>query len=92
MDRDSPYGYPSWKTFIYAKDEGGGDTGIEGFAEFVVHVTDINDNAPFLDMPEGLVWNENQEPGTIGELKGDDYDDHNEGNGPPFSYYLGKRV
>ena len=33
--------------------------------EFEVILEDINDNAPFLDMPDGLVWTENQRPGIV---------------------------
>ena len=65
LDRDLPNGYPVWSTFIFAKDENGGPTGIENYVEFEVILEDINDNAPFLDMPQGLVWTENQSPGTF---------------------------
>ena len=54
-----------WSTFIFAKDENGGPTGIENYVEFEVTLKDINDNAPFLDMPNGLVWTENQAPGNF---------------------------
>ena len=64
LDRDLPNGYPVWSTFIFAKDENGGPTGIENYVEFEVILKDINDNAPFLDMPNGLVWTENQAPGN----------------------------
>jgi hypothetical protein len=33
-------------------------------AEFSVIVEDVNDNAPYLNMPNGLVWPENTPPGT----------------------------
>ena len=65
LDRDLPNGYPVWSTFIFAKDQGGGPTGIENYVEFEVILEDINDNAPFLDMPDGLVWTENQRPGIV---------------------------
>jgi hypothetical protein len=37
-------------------------------------VEDVNDNAPFLNMPDGLVWPENTPPGetaieTVGNLE-----------------------
>ena len=69
LDRDLPNGYPVWSTFIFAKDQGGGPTGIENYVEFEVILEDINDNAPFLDMPDGLVWTENQRPGIVFWLK-----------------------
>ena len=39
-------------------------TGLESFVEFTITVEDVNDNAPFLNMPEGLVWPENTPPGN----------------------------
>lgn len=86
LDRDLPDGYPKWSSYIYAKDENGGPSGIESFIEFEVVLKDINDNAPFLDMPNGLVWPENQDPGVVGELAADDYDTKE--NGPPFTFEI----
>lgn len=86
LNRDLPDGYPTWSTYIFAKDENGGPTGIESAVEFIVNLVDINDNAPFLDMPDGLVWSENQGPGEVGSLKADDYDTVE--NGPPFKYSI----
>ena len=88
LDRDLPDGYPKWSSYIYAKDENGGPSGIESYIEFEVILKDINDNAPFLDMPNGLVWPENQNPGTVGDLVADDYDTKE--NGPPFSFEIDK--
>lgn len=88
LDRDLPLGYPKWSSFIFAKDENGGPSGIESYIEFEVILKDINDNAPFLDMPNGLVWPENQSPGIVGDLIADDYDTNE--NGPPFSFEIDK--
>ena len=88
LDRDLPDGYPVWSTFIFAKDDNGGPSGLESFVEFEVKLNDINDNAPFLDMEDGLVWTENQGVGNIGILKADDYDEPE--NGPPFSFEIAK--
>lgn len=52
----------------------------------VITLTDINDNAPFLDMVQPVKWNENQEPGSITELNAEDYD--SEENGPPFIFRI----
>ncbi len=38
-------------------------------AEFSVIVEDVNDNAPYLNMPNGLVWPENTPPGTDNTLR-----------------------
>ena len=79
--------------FVFAKDsfiEENGDRSpsLENFVQVNITLDDINDNAPFLNMPEGLVWYENQQPGTVGRLYAEDYDE--EENGPPFKFYLAK--
>ncbi|XP_040581523.1 DE-cadherin [Lepeophtheirus salmonis] len=86
LDRDLPYGFPQWNIYVFAKDENGGPKGIESFVEMVIVLEDINDNSPFLNMPNGLVWYENQGPGIVGELLADDYD--TEENGPPFTFEI----
>ena len=64
LDRDRPNGFPKWNMFVHAKDQNGEPLGnqiaLEGFAEVIITLNDINDNAPFLDMPDGLVWYENK--------------------------------
>ncbi len=87
LDRDAPDGFPTWNLYIFAKDMNGGPDGIENYVELVVELKDINDNAPYLDMGDGLVWTENQGIGEIGVLVADDYDTP-EKNGPPFSFEL----
>ena len=87
LDRDLPNGYPTWELYVFAKDENGGPKGIENFVNVKVHLLDINDNPPFLDMPDGLVWPENKKPGVVGVLVADDYDTHGE-NGPPFTFAI----
>ena len=47
---------------------------------------DVNDNAPFLDMPEGLQWPENSSPGVVGQLRALDHD--TPANGPPFTFKI----
>ena len=86
LDRDLPDGFPQWTMYIFAKDEGGGPTGIENYVELVVSLEDINDNAPHLDMPDGLVWYENKGPGVVGTLQAADYDTPE--NGGPFTFSL----
>ena len=91
LDRDRPNGYPVWNMYVYAKDSFIDENGersqpLENFVEVKITLDDINDNAPFLDMPEGLVWYENQQPGKVGILKADDYDTVE--NGRPFRFEL----
>ena len=59
---------------------------LENFVKVNITLDDINDNAPFLDMPDGLIWYENQQPGKVGILKAEDYDTLE--NGPPFRFEL----
>ncbi len=86
LDRDLPDGFPQWTIYIFAKDENGGPTGIENYVQLVVNLIDRNDNAPYLDMPGGLVLYENQPPTDVGVLAAADYD--TEENGPPFRFSL----
>ncbi|TRY62862.1 hypothetical protein TCAL_07709 [Tigriopus californicus] len=86
LDRDMPNGFPVWTMYVFAKDENGGPTGIENYVELTVKLSDINDNAPILDMPDGLVWYENRGQGDVGVLRASDYD--TEENGPPFTFSL----
>ena len=86
LDRDLPNGYPTWELFVFAKDENGGPKGIENFVNVKVNLLDINDNPPFLDMPDGLVWPENKAAGVVGVLIADDHD--NQENGPPFTFEI----
>lgn len=50
LDRDPPNGYEIWQVLISANDEDGGPTSLPETTEVVITLTDINDNAPFLDM------------------------------------------
>ena len=43
----------------------GGTQSRESFVEFEIELEDVNDNAPFLNMPGGLVWPENTPPGRV---------------------------
>jgi len=93
LDRDRPDGYPVWNMYVYAKDFFVEETGdispsLENFVEVKITLDDINDNAPYLAMPDGLVWYENQAPGTVGELFAEDNDTPE--NGPPFKFSLAK--
>lgn len=85
LDRDPPFGSPTRQVFIYARDNDGGTNSLMDYAEIEIHLIDINDNAPFLNVTE-IVWYENQNPGLIGNLSADDYDGPE--NGPPFMFRL----
>ncbi|XP_043265483.1 DE-cadherin isoform X1 [Colletes gigas] len=84
LDRDSPLGYSMWTVIVMARDEDGSPTALRELVMVNITLIDINDNAPFLDMQQPVVWRENRPPGKITELKARDYD--SDENGPPFHY------
>lgn len=86
LDRDPPNGFVRWQVIIAANDEDGGPTSLRNNTEVIITLTDINDNAPFLDMVQPVKWDENQLPGTIVKLNARDYD--SEQNGPPFTFKI----
>ncbi|XP_021942527.1 DE-cadherin isoform X2 [Zootermopsis nevadensis] len=86
LDRDLPNGFSKWQVLIAANDEDGGPTSLRNNTEVIITLTDINDNAPFLDMVQPVKWDENQMPGIITQLNARDYD--SEQNGPPFIFTI----
>ena len=86
MDRDPPNGFSKWQVFIAANDEDSGPTSLRNNTEVIITLTDINDNAPFLDMVQPVKWTENQNPGIITVLTAKDYD--SDENGPPFRFQI----
>jgi len=69
-----------------ARDEDGSSTALRELVMVNITLIDINDNAPFLDMPYPVIWGENKSPGMITELRARDYD--SEENGPPFEFKI----
>ena len=92
LDRDLPDGNPVREMFVYAKDSfmGDNESSTSLFVKVKIELEDVNDNAPFLAMPDGLQWPENEPPGRVGELMAQDYD--TEANGPPFKFSLGMKA
>lgn len=86
LDRDPPNGFSKWQVLIAANDEDGGPTSLRNNTEVIITLTDINDNAPFLDMVQPVKWDENQQPGIVVQLNARDYD--SEQNGPPFTFRI----
>ncbi|XP_014469556.1 PREDICTED: DE-cadherin isoform X2 [Dinoponera quadriceps] len=86
LDRDPPNGYSMWTVIVMARDEDGSPTALRESVVVNITLLDINDNAPFLDMPHPVIWGENQSPGKITELKARDYD--SDENGPPFQFRI----
>ncbi|XP_025194494.1 DE-cadherin isoform X1 [Melanaphis sacchari] len=86
LDRDPPNGYATWQVIIQASDEGGGPKSLQQTTEVIIALRDINDNAPYLDMPQPVVWRENQLSGTITRLSAKDNDGPE--NGAPFEFFI----
>ncbi|KAK9497090.1 hypothetical protein O3M35_004467 [Rhynocoris fuscipes] len=90
LDRDPPNGLESWQVLILAVDEDGSSSGLRATTEVVISLQDINDNAPYLDMAQPVVWRENQSPGVITKLEAKDNDSPE--NGPPFIFSISKKA
>ncbi|EZA51390.1 DE-cadherin [Ooceraea biroi] len=86
LDRDPPNGYSMWTVIVMARDEDGSSTALRELVMVNITLIDINDNAPFLDMPYPVIWGENKPHGKITELKARDYD--SDENGPPFEFRI----
>ncbi|XP_050595073.1 DE-cadherin isoform X1 [Bombus affinis] len=90
LDRDGPLGYSMWTVIVMARDEDGSPTALRELVMVNITLIDINDNAPFLDMPYPVVWGENKPPDKITELKARDWD--SDENGPPFQFEIDKNT
>lgn len=55
LDRDPPNGYERWQILVSAKDEKGGPNNLQSVLEVEIILTDINDNAPYLDMVNAII-------------------------------------
>ncbi|KAM9509911.1 neural-cadherin-like [Guaruba guarouba] len=83
-----------WRFVVLATDEGGG--GLTGFADVIINVWDINDNAPmFTCMPDGCNGNvfENSPADTlVMEMGAVDWDDPNAGLNAVLTYRITQNV
>ncbi|GFY53891.1 neural-cadherin [Trichonephila inaurata madagascariensis] len=88
LDRDLPHGRSQWRFTVYATDEGG--KGLVGYADVLVNLKDINDNAPFF--PQAIYTGNVTENGTAGmtvmTMTATDYDDPNEGSNAKLKYTI----
>ena len=88
LDRDLPTGRSQWKLTVYAEDEGG--NGLVGWADVLVNLKDINDNAPFF--PYSIYTGNVTENGTAGmtvmTMTATDYDDPSEGLHAKLKYSI----
>uniref|UniRef100_A0A3Q2XV01 Cadherin domain-containing protein n=1 Tax=Hippocampus comes TaxID=109280 RepID=A0A3Q2XV01_HIPCM len=89
---------PAWRFLVLATDEGG--SGLTGFADVLLEVRDINDNAPFFPCPAlevdgcfvGQVPENSPADTSVMEMRAMDLDDPNEGKNAALSYSIVKNV
>nr|XP_061812727.1 neural-cadherin-like [Nerophis lumbriciformis] len=89
---------PAWRFLVLATDEGG--TGLTGFADVLLEVRDVNDNAPFFPCPAlevdgcfvGQVAENSPADTSVMEMRAMDLDDHNEGKNAMLTYSIIKNV
>ncbi|CAG2162865.1 unnamed protein product, partial [Oppiella nova] len=88
LDRDLPTGRSQWRFTVFAEDEGG--NGLVGYADVLVNLKDINDNAPFF--PYSIYTGNVTENGTAGmtvmTMTATDYDDPSEGLHAKLKYSI----
>ncbi|RVE63047.1 hypothetical protein OJAV_G00163090 [Oryzias javanicus] len=89
---------PAWRFLVLATDEGG--AGLTGFADVLLEVRDINDNAPFFPCPAleidgcfiGQVPENSPADTSIMEMRATDLDDPNEGRNAMLTYSIIKNI
>uniref|UniRef100_A0A3P9H2T4 Si:dkey-22o22.2 n=1 Tax=Oryzias latipes TaxID=8090 RepID=A0A3P9H2T4_ORYLA len=89
---------PAWRFLVLATDEGG--AGLTGFADVLLEVRDINDNAPFFPCPAleidgcfvGQVAENSPADTSIMEMRATDLDDPNEGRNAMLTYSIIKNI
>lgn len=89
LDRDAPNGRPVWRFTVYAEDEGG-HNGLVGYADVIVNLKDINDNAPFFEnnVYIGNVSERGEANEMIMTMLAKDYDDPLEGKNAKLRYAI----
>nr|XP_057909277.1 neural-cadherin isoform X1 [Doryrhamphus excisus] len=89
---------PAWRFLVLATDEGG--AGHTGFADVLLEVRDVNDNAPFFPCPAlevdgcfvGQVPENSPADTLVMEMRAMDLDDPNEGTNAMLTYSIIKNV
>uniref|UniRef100_A0A3B4Z992 Neural-cadherin-like n=1 Tax=Stegastes partitus TaxID=144197 RepID=A0A3B4Z992_9TELE len=89
---------PAWRFLVLATDEGG--AGLTGFADVLLEVRDINDNAPFFPCPAlevdgcfvGQVPENSPADTSVMEMRAMDLDDPNEGKNAMLTYSIIKNI
>uniref|UniRef100_A0A667YI88 Cadherin domain-containing protein n=1 Tax=Myripristis murdjan TaxID=586833 RepID=A0A667YI88_9TELE len=89
---------PAWRFLVLATDEGG--AGLTGFADVLLEVRDVNDNAPFFPCPApdadgcfvGHVPENSPADTSVMEMRAMDLDDANEGKNAVMTYSIIQNV
>ncbi|KAM8870426.1 neural-cadherin isoform 2-T2 [Spinachia spinachia] len=89
---------PAWRFLVLATDEGG--AGLTGFADVLLEVTNVNDNAPFFPCPAleadgclvGRVPENSPADTSVMEMRAMDLDNPNEGENAALTYSIVKNV
>ncbi|XP_029694384.1 neural-cadherin-like [Takifugu rubripes] len=89
---------PAWRFLVLATDEGG--TGLTGFADVLLEVRDVNDNAPFFPCPAlrvdgcfvGQVPENSPADTSIMEMRATDLDDPNVDRNAMLTYSIIKNI
>lgn len=89
---------PAWRFLVLATDEGG--AGLTGFADVLLEVQDVNDNAPFFPCPVleadgcfvGSVPENSPADTSVMEMRAMDLDDPNEGRNALLTYSIIKNI
>uniref|UniRef100_A0A8D0D3F7 Cadherin domain-containing protein n=1 Tax=Sander lucioperca TaxID=283035 RepID=A0A8D0D3F7_SANLU len=89
---------PAWRFLVLATDEGG--AGLTGFADVLLEVRDVNDNAPFFPCPAmevdgcfvGQVPENSPADTSVMEMRAMDLDDPNEDKNAVLTYSIIKNV
>ncbi|XP_033933849.1 putative neural-cadherin 2 [Pseudochaenichthys georgianus] len=88
----------AWRFLVFATDEAG--AGLTGFADVLLEVRDVNDNAPFFPCPAlevdgcfvGQVPENSPADTSVMEMRAMDLDDANEGKNAMMTYSIIKNV
>nr|XP_020473054.1 neural-cadherin-like [Monopterus albus] len=89
---------PAWRFLVLATDEGG--AGLTGFADVLLEVRDVNDNAPFFPCPAlevdgcfvGQVPENSPADTSVMEMRAMDLDDPNKGANAMLTYSIIKNI
>lgn len=89
LDRDPPFGYPTWRVIVEAYDRNNTYNSLGHGISVDVNLIDVNDNPPILEKQK-VYWFENKPPGPITKLVAFDYD--SEYHSAPFTFSIDNKT